>query len=77
MSEIEQRDLELAEVFGFFLSSQAITRARFNVILRILARALSQIEKKDEKELFDEFNKMFADEKSSEAEILKDYLRNR
>lgn len=77
MNETEPRDLELAEVFGFFLSSQAVTRARFNVILRILARTLSQIEDKDEEELLAEFNKMYDDERKGEADILKDYLRNR
>ena len=70
-------DLELSEVFGFVLSSQAINRARFTVILKILARVLAQLEDREEEEVLAELRQMFADEKAEQSDVLKDYLRRK
>ncbi len=76
MSE-NTHDLELAEVFGFVLSSQATNRARFTVILKILARILAQLEDRDQEEVLAELRQMFADEKAAQSDELKDYLRRK
>ena len=76
MSE-NNHDLELSEVFGFVLSSQATNRARFTVILKILARILAQLEEREEAEVLAELRQMFADEKAAQSDELKDYLRRR
>ncbi len=65
MPENDHHDLELSEVFGFFLSSQATNRARFTVILKILARILAQLEDRDQEEVLAELRQMLADEKES------------
>ena len=76
MSE-NNHDLELSEVFGFVLSSQAINRARFTVILKILARVLAQLEDREEEEVLAELRQMFADEKAEQSDVLKVYLRRK
>ena len=77
MPENNHHDLELAEVFGFVLSNQATNRARFTVILKILARVLAQLEDQDQEEVLTEFRQMFADEKETQSGGLKDYLRRK
>ncbi len=77
MPENDHRDLELSEVFGFLLSSQAINRARFTVILKILARILAQLEDRDQEEVLAELRQMHADEKEAQSDVLKDYLRRK
>jgi len=77
MNEHEHRELELSEVFGFVLSSQATNRAQFIVILKILARVLAQLEDRDQEEILVELRQMYADEKEAQSDVLKDYLRRK
>lgn len=77
MPENNQHDLELNEVFGFVLSNQATNRARFTVILKVLARILAQLEDRDQEEVLAELQKLFADEKETQSDVLKDYLRRK
>ncbi len=77
MSDHEHHDLELSEVFGFVLSNQATNRARITVILRILARILARLEDRDQEEVLAEFRQMLADEKETQSDVLKDYLRRK
>ena len=77
MSETNQHDLELSEVFGFVLSSQAINRARFTVILKILARILAQLEDREEETVLAELRQMLAEEKTAQSDELKNYLRRK
>ncbi len=77
MPENDHRDLELSEVFGFVLSSQATNRARFTVILKNLARILAQLEDRDQEEVLAELRQMYADEKEAQSDVLKDYLRRK
>ena len=77
MSETYQHDLELSEVFGFVLSSQAINRARFTVILKILARILAQLEDREEETVLAELRQMLAEEKAAQSDELKNYLRRK
>ncbi len=75
MSENEYREPELSELYGLVLSTQAMTRARFNVIVETLARILARLDERDEEEVLQELQQQFETEKASESEILKDYLR--
>ena len=77
MSQHEHQDLELSEIFGFLLSNQATNRARTIVILRILARILARLEDRDQEEVLAEFRQMLADEKETQSDVLKDYLRRK
>ena len=77
MPKNDHHDLELSEVFGFVLSSQATNRARFTVILKILARILAQLEDRDQEEVLAELRQMHADEKEAQSDVLKDYLRRK
>ena len=77
MSKSNHHDLELSEVFGFVLSSQAVNRARFTVILKTLARILARLEDREEETILAELRQMFADEKEAQSDELKDYLRRK
>jgi hypothetical protein len=75
MNGNEHRDVELSEVIGLILSSQAVTRARFKVILQTLARILAHHEDSDAEAILEELKEQFAREKEEESEVLKGYLR--
>ena len=75
MSETSQHDLEISEVYGFLLSSQAVNRARFTVILKTLSRILAHLEDRDEEDVTAELRQVLADEKAEQSDELKEYLR--
>lgn len=75
MSQPERSPLEMSEVFSLLVSSQAVTRARFTVIIECIARILANLEDRDEHELLAELKQRLEDEKKSESEYLKEYLR--
>ncbi len=75
MSRPDRAPLELSEVFTLLVSSQAITRARFTVLIECIARILAHLEDRDEQALLAELRQRLEDEKKSESDYLKEYLR--
>ena len=74
MSETPSREPELSELYSLVLSSQAVTRARFNVILRTLARIVARLEERDEEAVAEELRAQYEEERAAQSEDLKDYL---
>ena len=75
MPDNERRELEASEVFQFVLSTQATTRARFTVILQTMARILASLEEQEEQAILEELLQQFEEERTTESEALKDYLK--
>ena len=75
MPEPEHNPMELTDVFNLLVSSQAVTRARYTVIMECIARILAHLEDRDEEDVLHEIRQRLEAEKRSESEYLKEYMR--